>query len=275
MEKYPDYSVLMSIYKNDKAEFVKDAIDSMLNQTVLPEQIVLVEDGPLLEEVEKLILCYKKEYPTIFTVIRLLKNGGLGNALNVGMKECRNELIARMDADDISLPKRCEKQLQRFALCPALSILGTQVDEFIGKPSHIVSKRTVPVTFDEIKQFSKRRSAFNHPTVMYKKSVITRLGGYTTLCRQEDLVLFVLAVNKGVYAENLGESLLLYRTSVNNQRRRKTWVNCKEYIRVMYAFYKKGYLGSIDLLYVVVGQLTLYLAPLWLVDKLTKSFLRN
>ena len=110
---------------------------------------------------------------------------------------------------------------------------------------------------------------------MYKKSVITRLGGYTTLCRQEDLVLFVLAVNKGVYAENLGESLLLYRTSVNNQKRRKTWVNCKEYIRVMYAFYKRGYLGSIDLLYVVLGQLTLYLAPLWLVDKLTKRFLRN
>lgn len=275
MEKYPDYSVLMSIYKNDKQEFVKDAVDSMLRQTVLPEQIVLVEDGPLLEDVEQLVVCYEKEYPTVFTVIRLEKNGGLGNALNVGMKECRNELIARMDADDISLPKRCEKQLQRFDLCPSLSILGTQVDEFIGEPSHIVSKRTVPVTFEEIKQFSKRRSAFNHPTVMYKKSVITRLGGYTTLCRQEDLVLFVLAVNKGVYAENLGESLLLYRTSVNNQKRRKTWVNCKEYIRVMYAFYKKRYLGSIDLLYVVVGQLTLYLAPLWLVDKLTKRFLRN
>ena len=90
MEKYPDYSVLMSIYKNDKQEFVKDAVDSMLRQTVLPEQIVLVEDGPLLEDVEQLVVCYEKEYPTVFTVIRLEKNGGLGNALNVGMKECRN-----------------------------------------------------------------------------------------------------------------------------------------------------------------------------------------
>ena len=270
-----DYSVLMSVYKNDKAEYIKSAIESMINQTVMPKQYVVVVDGPVGMEIEKIITKYEQEYSDLFTIIRLKENSGLGNALNIGMKECRYELIARMDADDISLPQRCERQLEKFESNPQLSILGTQIKEFVGEPSNIVSQRKVPITFKEIQKFAKRRSPFNHPTVMYKKSVITRLGGYPSLCRKEDLALFVLAVSNGVYSENLNESLLLYRTSNGNQKRRRTWINCKEYIQVMFKYYKRRYIGLSDLLYVILGQISLFILPTSLTNKLSKRYLRS
>lgn len=270
-----DYSVLMSVYKNDKDIYIKNAIESMINQTVMPKQYVVVVDGPVGMEIEKTITKYEQEYSDMFTIIRLKENRGLGNALNIGMKECRYELIARMDADDISLPQRCEKQLEKFESNPQLSILGTQIKEFVGEPSNIVSQRKVPITFKEIQKFAKRRSPFNHPTVMYKKSVITRLGGYPSLCRKEDLALFVLAVSKGVYSENLNESLLLYRTSNGNQKRRRTWINCKEYIQVMFKYYKRRYIGLSDLLYVILGQISLFILPTSLTNKLSKRYLRS
>lgn len=270
-----DYSVLMSVYKNDKTEYIKSAIESMINQTIMPKQYVVVVDGPVGVEIEDTITKYEQEHPDLFTIICLKENRGLGNALNIGMKECRYELIARMDADDISLPQRCERQLEKFESNPQLSILGTQIKEFVGEPSNIVSQRKVPITFKEIKKFAKRRSPFNHPTVMYKKSVITRLGGYPSISRKEDLALFVLAVSNGVYSENLNEPLLLYRTSNSNQKRRRTWINCKEYIQVMFKCYKKRYIGLSDLLYVILGQISLFILPASLTNKLSKRYLRS
>ena len=270
-----NYSVLMSVYYKDSPEELKQSIDSMLNQTVRCKQFVIVEDGPLNEELEEVIKYYEGKMPALFEVKRLEKNKGLGNALNEGLKICRNNLVARMDSDDISLPERCEKQLARFESNPQLSILGTQIKEFIRKETNIVSMRRVPCTFEEIRKFARRRSPFNHPTVMYKKNIIERLGGYPVLNRKEDLGLFIQAVNNNVYSENLDEALLLYRTNENNQKRRKTWINCKEYIQVMLGFYKKGYLGWKDLVFVVLGQISLFILPTNFTNILSKKYLRE
>ena len=268
------YSVLMSVYRNDDPNFLTVAIESMLNQTIPPEQFVIVEDGIVGDEIEEVVSKYEVN-SSLFTIVRLKKNGGLGNALNHGLKVCRNDLVARMDADDISVPERCEKQLIAFANNPDLKILGTQIEEFIGDTSNVISTRRVPTTFEEIKKFARRRSPFNHPTVMYKRGAIEKLGGYPVLNRKEDLGLFISAVNNAYYSENLDESLLFYRTSVENQKRRKTWVNCKEYIEVMYAFFKKKQIGLADLAYVVFGQLMMYIAPSCITTKLSKKFLRT
>lgn len=268
------YSVLMSVYKNDDPTFLKAAIESMLAQTATPEQFVIVVDGPIGIELDNVIQGYQKN-EKLFSVLRLEENQGLGNALNRGMDICRNELIARMDSDDISMPSRCEKQLARFAQVPELAILGTQIDEFIGDEDNIISKRVVPCTYEEIRKFARRRSPFNHPTVMYKKSVIKRLGGYPTLNRKEDLGLFVLAVCSGVYSENLEESLLHYRTNIDNQKRRRTWVNCREYIQVMFLFYKRGFIGCLDMLYVIAGQVALFVLPVKATSFLSNKYLRE
>ena len=125
-----NYSVLMSVYHKEKAEYLEIAIESMLNQTVPPEQFVIVEDGPLTDELEQVVLKYEIEKPDLFTVVRLDKNRGLGLALDEGMKYCRNELIARMDSDDISLPERCEKELAVFKTYPDMDIISGAINEF-------------------------------------------------------------------------------------------------------------------------------------------------
>ena len=140
------YSVLMSVYKKEKPEYLRMALDSMLNQTVPPDEIVLVEDGRLTDALYAVI----EEYKKYLHIIVNETNKGLGLALNHGLNECRNELVARMDTDDISKPERCEKQLERFAQKPYLAIVGAHIDEFIGDFSHVVFQRIVPLSFEEI-----------------------------------------------------------------------------------------------------------------------------
>lgn len=272
MEKY---SFLMSVYYKEKPEYLKLSIDSMLSQTVMPDEIIIVEDGPLTDDLSAVIDIYSHKMPKLFHVIKLKKNGGLGRALNVGIKASRNELIARMDSDDISLPERCEKQLRLFEKNPDLTIVGTQIDEFIENPQNIVSSRVVPTTNEEIKKFARRRSPFNHPTVMYRKSALVQLKGYQTSGRKEDLDLFIRMVNHGYKARNLKEHLLLYRSNADNLKRRKTWQNCSEYIAIMYGFYRKGYCSLIDFLYVMGGQMILFFTPLKLAGYLNEKFLRK
>lgn len=273
MEKY---SFLMSVYYKENPQYLQESIESMLAQTVMPDEIIIVEDGPLTDELNRVLDNYKKKYPELFHIIRLKTNGGLGHALNIGIKASKNELIARMDSDDISLPDRCEKQLLEFNANPSLSIVGTQLDEFIDDdPNNIIASRIVPITDKEIVKFAKRRSPFNHATVMYRKSVLVKMKGYHTSGRKEDLDLFIRMVNHHCKAKNINESLYLVRSNTDNIKRRKTWQNCSEYIAIMHGFYKKGYCGLIDLAYVTIGQLVLFMSPVWLTNLLTERFLRK
>lgn len=269
------YSVLMSVYIKEKPEYFIQALDSMINQTVKPDEIVLVEDGPLNDELYSIIEDYRKRYPGLMNVVVLEKNGGLGNALNQGIKVCRNELIARMDTDDISKPERCQMQLKAFQDDPQLDIIGTQIDECIDTPDNITLSRVVPLFHEDILIFSRRRSPFNHPTVMYRKSTVEKMGGYNAYGRKEDLDLFIRMINEGCKAANLQDSYLFYRTNSDNLQRRKNWTNCKEYIQIMYGFYRKGYSGFVDILYVVVGQMLMYLTPRSVTKKLSDKYLRK
>ena len=274
-DDFDHYSVLMSVYKNDNPKYLKQAIESMLDQTILPEQYVIVIDGPVPEKIDRVIQYYKKAFPALFTIVPLEKNGGLGNALNNGIEVCRNEFIARMDADDISKTERCEKQLAAFKGNPNLDIVGAQIDEFIGDINNVVSRRLVPLTNDEIVQFSRRRSPFNHPTVMYRKSTLKKVGGYVAYGRKEDLDLFVRMMHSGCQAANLPESLLWYRTGSDNLKRRKTWINCKENIQIMWKYYLKGYCKTTDIVYVIVGQMAMYLLPEKIAKIAVDKFLRE
>lgn len=269
------YSFLMSVYYKEKPEYLKQSIESMLAQTVKPDEIIIVEDGALTADLYAVIDKYKKKLPSLFTIIKLKENGGLGHALNIGIKASKNELIARMDSDDISLSNRCEEQLRAFEKNSELAIVGTQIDEFIDDPKIPVSSRTVPLTNVEIKKFARRRSPFNHPTVMYRKSVLLNLKGYHTSGRKEDLDLFIRMVNRGYYAMNLNKSLLLYRSNADNLKRRKTWRNCSEYIQIMFGFYKKGYCGLNDIVYVTVGQIALFITPTKITKLLNDNLLRK
>ena len=177
MDHFSKYSVLMSLYIKEDPAFLRQAVDSMLAQTVKPDEIVIVEDGLLTEELYAVLKAYTEAEPELFHIVKSEKNIGLGLALNLGLKECRNELVARMDTDDISKADRCEKQLAMFTEDPELAIVGAYVDEFHDAPEQVVSTRAVPQTHEEIYQFAKKRSAFNHPAVMYRKSKVLEFGG--------------------------------------------------------------------------------------------------
>lgn len=269
------YSVLMSIYHKEDPEYFDISIQSMLNQTLLPDQIVIVKDGPLTSELDRIIEKYINEHCNVFTIVPLEKNIGLGKALDVGLKYCRNELVARMDTDDISLPERCEQQVRMFIENPELDLIGTMIDEFYDTPDNIVSSRIVPTDHREITKFIRRRSPFNHPSVMFKKSAVIESGGYGTFRRKQDLDLFSRMVNNGCRTANINKSLLLFRSNEDNFKRRKSWSYCKSYIEVQYKIWKRGHCSFIDLLYVIVGQAVMFLSPMWLLKWLSKRFLRK
>jgi len=270
-----EYSVLMSVYSKEESSYLKESLESMLAQTLQPEQIVIVKDGPLTEELDAVINEYTFKYSKIFTVVPLTENIGLGKALDKGLKSCRNELVARMDTDDISLPVRCEKQVQEFQKDSALSIVGTMIDEFYDEPNNIVSSRIVPTDHEEIVAFMRRRSPFNHPSVMFKKSEVIRCGGYGTFRRKQDLDLFSRMINYGCKTANINEPLLLFRSNEDNFRRRKSWTYCKSYIDVQYAIWKRGHCSLLDLTYVVWGQITIFVLPMSLLKVVSNKFLRK
>lgn len=213
MEKY---SVLMSLYAKEKPEYLKQAVDSMLNQTVKPGEIVIVEDGPL----NSALYAVLDEYGDKITRVRNEKNLGLGLALNVGLKACRNELVARMDTDDISKPKRCEEQLKYFVKNSETDIVGGDIAEFIGEESHIVGKRVVPQSNEEIREYMKKRCAFNHMSVMYKKTAVEAAGGYQDWFCNEDYYLWIRMWLSGAVFGNTGTVLVNVRVGKEMYERR-------------------------------------------------------
>ena len=275
LTELPKYSVLMSLYVKEKPEYLRLAIDSMLNQTIAPDEIVIVEDGPLTDALYAVLEEYKSKYPQLFHFVKNEKNLGLGLALNAGLKECRNEIVARMDTDDISKPDRCEKQLAVFAGDMSLSIVGAFVDEFADNPEKIVSTRAVPVTHDEIYKFAKRRSAFNHPAVMYRKSRVLAYGGYADLRRNQDVDLFGRMLFNGCKAQNVPESLLLFRSNNDLAKRRKSWENTKSYIDTIGNFRKMGFSSFGDYAIVAIAQTGVFLMPAFLQHLVYKFFLRK
>ena len=188
-EKLPSYSVLMSVYFKEKKDWLIQSIESMLNQTVLTDDFVLVKDGKLTDELNETISEYCEKYPDIFHIIELEKNVGLGPALAIGVKACKNELIARMDSDDISIKERCEKQLKKFQEDPELDLIGSSIAEFIDTTNNVQAYRVLPESDEEIKKFIKRRNPFGHPSVMFKKSKLLEAGNYRSyyLCEDYDM----------------------------------------------------------------------------------------
>lgn len=273
MEKQK-YSVLMAVYIKGNPDYLITAVESMLNQTVLPEEYIIVVDGTVTEELRAVISKYE-ENGELFTVIWLKTNGGLGNALNIGLQASRNELVARMDADDISLLQRCEKELKMFEEYPELVICGCNINEFYKTPDNVKTSRVVPQTYEEIKKFMRRRQPFNHPTVMYRKSKVLECGGYKTLKRKEDFDLFSRMLSEGCLAANVGESLYLYRTDEDNYARRKSWQNFKSAIYVYGMHLKRKGCSLIDYLIVCSAELLFMMLPRRLMKILSDNVLRK
>ncbi len=217
--EYKDYSVLMSVYYKEKPEYLLQAIESIESQTLKTNDFVLVCDGPLTNELNELISQKKKEID-VLNVIRLESNVGLGKALNEGLKYCKNELVARMDSDDIACLNRCKKQVDLFNRHPEISICSGTVEEFSDDINSIEASRVLPETNKKILEFVKKRNPFNHPCVMYKKSAVEDVGSYQDFYLLEDYYLWIRMLLKGYEGYNLQETILYMRAGSDMYKRR-------------------------------------------------------
>lgn len=231
-----DFSVLMSVYMKERPEFLEQSLRSLLiKQTLLPTEVVLVEDGPLTEELEAVISNYVERFPTQLRLVRLGKNQGLGKALSIGLHHCNFELVARMDSDDVCHERRFETQVKHFEENRDLTVLGGSIAEFYNTPSQPTSQRRVPCDIQGIVRMMKRRNPINHVSVMFKKSAVINAGGYMHLPYLEDYYLWIRMIETKCLMANLDDILVYVRIGEGMFRRRGN----KEYIRGWYLLQRK------------------------------------
>lgn len=261
-------SVLMSIYVKEKPEYFIQAMESTINQTAQPEEILLVEDGPLTDELYKIIKQYQEKLGDQFTVISLEENQGLGTALAIGVEKCRNALIARMDTDDIMVEKRLEVQYQEFLKNKTLAILGSNIIEFEGTPDNVLARKCMPESNEAIRTYSKRRNPFNHMTIMFKRDAVIKVGNYQPLPGFEDYYLWVRLLKENFISLNVPQTLVYARTGAEMYSRRGGISYLIPGLKARRIIYKTG-LGSIkDLVFVSVVHIIISLMP----NKLRGSF---
>lgn len=243
----------MSVYYKEKPEYLQLALESIINQTAKPNEIVLVQDGKLTEELQAVITEYLQNYTTIFKTYALQQNQGLGKALNFGMQKCSNELIARMDTDDIAEPNRFELQIEEFEKDKELMLCGGQIAEFADNTTEITGYRNVPLKHNEILNFAKKRNPFNHMTVMFKKQAVQSVGGYMDMLYFEDYWLWVRMLKAGCKAKNVDEVLVKVRAGQNMIARR----GGLSYTKCIIQFEKSMYRIEIINFTEMIGYITL------------------
>lgn len=273
--EYRGYSVLMSVYHKEKPEYLKQAIESIQAQTYPTDDFVLVCDGPLNSELDAVITTKQQEMNGVLKVYRLDKNEGLGNALNAGINHCKNELVARMDSDDVAYPDRCEKQIDVFNTHPEVSICSGIVEEFTTDPEVVDARRALPETNAKIMEFAKKRNPFNHPCVMYKKSAVEAAGSYKDFYLLEDYYLWLRMLMAGYQGYNIQEPLLHMRAGSDMYMRRAGWKYAKTQAKLFKFMKDSGFIGNGQYIKNCVIRSGSALAPNWLRKFMFEKVLRK
>ena len=218
---YPSFSVSMCVYGGDEPAFFDAALRSIVDQTVPPSEIVLVVDGPILEAIQSVIVKWKMNLTEIaFRVIYLEQNMGHGEARRISFENCSHDLIALMDADDLSVSTRFEQQLAYLDKHPEVSVVGGQIHEFIGDPSNCVGKRVVPLTDEDIRQYMQKRCPMNQVTVLFRKTDVAEVGGYIDWYCEEDYYLWLRLALAGKQFGNVDENMVNVRVGEEMYQRR-------------------------------------------------------
>ena len=257
-----NYSVLMTVYYKEKAQNLEVSMRSIFNQTYPTNDFVLVCDGKLTDELDAVVNSFKRKYYTQLNIIRLEQNVGTGNARNIGIKSCKNNLIAVMDSDDYAFPERCEHQVACFETDKNLSILGGQMSEFEGAFTNTVAIKRVPTAIDDIMKYAKRRDPFNGITVMFKKDAVIKAGMYPPLTRCEDYYLYAKMLRMGFYGENSNEIYSACRLDKDTFERRGSIENLRGFVSVRWKIHKMGFSSFWDFCIPCLAQVVYTCLPL-------------
>lgn len=268
------YSILMSVYKNDNPKYLEESIQSMLNQTIVTNDFVIIKDGPLTDELNSIIEKYKTKYNFI-NVITLTKNVGLGNALNIGIKECKNELVARMDADDYSFNTRIEKQLNYLKEHPDIDLVGTQAFEFIDDVNNPIQYNNFPITNNEIIKYAHSRNPYAHPSVIFKKTKVLESGNYQQVFLCEDYDLWIRMIQNGCKCANLDEYLFAIRVGNDFYKRRSGLKYIKSINNLMIRNMNNGFFNKKDYVKNMLTRSIIYSMPNFMRRFIYSKFLRS
>jgi glycosyltransferase involved in cell wall biosynthesis len=273
-----NFTVLMSVYYKDNPIYFRKSLESVMNQTVRPNEIVLIKDGPLTSELNYVINEFQNLYSSIFNIVTLDKNKGLGKALSIGILKCTNELIARMDSDDICLFNRFEIQLNFLNKNLNVDLVGSNVEEFNNIPGDLKRFRIMPEKGDKLKKYSKFRNPLNHPSVMFRKSKVIQAGNYDDdILYFEDYSLFIRMLKNGSKFYNIQSSLLNFRvgTGIDTIKRRSGLNYLNEEWKFSLLSLKIGHINFIEWLFYIITKLPFRLLPSRVVLFVYNKFLRN
>lgn len=234
------FSVLLPVYDGDGVEFFVRAFASVTNEQELrPNEIIVVRDGPVRLELQNAIDIVTGESVVPVQLIQLPVNAGLANALNVGLSKAEYEIVARADADDISLPSRFRKQIP--LVDSGVDLVGSAIIEFESNEHETGITRAHPTSHEDIGRAARFYSPFNHPTVVFKKSAVELVGGYQHLDLMEDYLLFARMVNAGTSTANLAEGLVLYRVGSGAYKRRGGMRLLKSELKLQRTLHEEGF----------------------------------
>lgn len=265
----------MSVYNKEKPEYLIESLTSLLNQTIPPEQIVVVKDGLLTSELNTVLGLFSEQHPGLFSFVSYSDNRGLWYALARGIPECRNELILRMDVDDWSSPVRAAKQLSIFESNPGIDCVGTNVVEFEGSLDNPISLVELPETNEEILSFGKRRCPYRHSSLMYRKAAVERAGSYQEMPMFEDYDLYMRLVASGCKFLNIQEYLVYMRTDKEFYARRGGFEYLVNMFRFKWSCFRRKDYGAVDFFCSFAPHVIVCLLPNCLRSYIYKRFLRK
>lgn len=269
-----NFSVLMSVYNGDSALFLEEALNSIYWQTFLPNEIVLVLDGPISTDLHKVIEKFRMKESVVLKTVPLEINVGLGLALARGLHYCKNDYIARMDSDDICKPNRFELQLSFLKNNTRIDMVGSWIDEFVENKQNVISQRKVPEKHQEILKYMKGRCPFNHPTVVFKKNAVIKAGNYKPFLLKEDIYLWLRLAMEECQFANIQKSLLLFRTTKDMYKRRGGMKYAKSELKILKFRYKSQIISLSEFLYFTFLTIPIRLAPNWVRTIIYTKFLR-
>lgn len=255
------YSVLMSVYAKEQPQFLISAIESVLNQTASADEFIIVCDGPLTQDLDHVLDYYCNKYIRFFKIVRLPQNLGLGLALREGIKHCSNELIARMDSDDISSLTRMQTQIKLFEENEALDLCSGYIAEFDINPQSVTAYRKVPCEHNEILKYAHKRNPINHMAVMYKKSRVLEFGNYEDVKGFEDYFLWAKMLMGECIAENSNTVLVYARVGNGMSKRRGGVKYFKQTLNVQRRFYGMGFISLKEYIFNVFVRGSITLLP--------------
>jgi len=235
-----EFSLLLPTYHASDPDHLRRAfVSAVQDQSLRPNEVVLVRDGPVPTALTVVLDGLVADSPVPVLRVDLVRNAGLGHALDAGLAACSHEVVARMDSDDVSLPQRFAVQLP--VIESGFDLVGSALLEFGVDENHIVGVRTPPIGESEIKRWSRFADPFNHPTVVYRRSVVLAAGGYRNLPLLEDYWLFARMIAGGAHVANIAEPLVKYRVGEGAYGRRGGWQLLRSEIELQRQFRASGF----------------------------------